>query len=82
MGSRITQQKAQILVEKVAPLAIPRYLTPLAAVFKTQRLFAVGQAAAVLPYHVLETVRQEQLTYVGITVLQPPLPQVSVLETG
>jgi hypothetical protein len=77
----ITQQKIQILVEKVVLQAIPGYLTPLAAVFKTPHLFAVEQLAEELPHPVLETVRQEQLTSVGITVKPQQLPLVSALET-
>jgi hypothetical protein len=77
----ITQQKIQILVEKVVLQAIPGYLTPLAAVFKTPHLFAVEQLAEELPHPVLETVRQEQLTSVGITAKLQQLPLVSALET-
>jgi hypothetical protein len=68
-------------VEKAVLQAIPGYLTPLAAVFKTPHLFAVELLVEVLPHPVLETVPQEQLTYVGITVRPQQLPLVSVLET-
>jgi hypothetical protein len=77
----ITQQKIQILVEKVVLQAILGYLTPLAAVFKTPHLFAVELLVEVLPHPVLETVPQEQLTYATVTVRQKPLLQVSALET-
>jgi hypothetical protein len=68
-------------VEKAVLQAIPGYLTPLAAVFKTPHLFAVELLVEVLPHPVLETVPQEQLTYVGITAKPKQLPLVSVLET-
>jgi hypothetical protein len=75
-----TQQKIQILVEKAVLQAIPGYLTPLAAVFKTPHLFAVELLllAGAPQQAVLETVFQHP---VQETVRQQPLLQVSVLET-
>ncbi len=79
--SLITQQKAQILVEKAVLLETRQYLTLFQDVFKTPHLFAVELLVEEVPHPVLETVPQEQLTYVGITVRQQPLLQVSALET-
>jgi hypothetical protein len=80
VGSLTTQQKAQILVEKAVLLETHKYLTPLAAVFKTQLLFAVELAVGALLQVVLETV-QPQAPLVGITAKPQQLPLVSVLET-
>ena len=79
--SLITQQKAQILVEKAVLLETRQYLTLFQDVFKTQRLFAVELLAEEVPHPVLETVRQGNRSYVQATVKQYKLPLVSVLET-
>jgi hypothetical protein len=75
-----TQQKTQILVEKVVLQAIPGYLTPLAAVFKTPHLFAVELLllAGAPQQAVLETAFRH---LVQETARHLPLLQVNVLET-